>query len=283
MKPASFDYVRAASVEECLQTLQQADGEGKILAGGQSLMPILAMRLARPSVLVDVNRIPGLATIDRAGDSVSIGALTRHSHLLRQDVSPLLAEAARWIGHTAIRSRGTIGGSIAHADPSAELPVVAAALEAEITIATPAGLRGCNAAELFVGTMETCLQDSEMVVSVRMPIPERWGFAEFSRRHGDFGLVTVATALVEGEWRIAFGGIASVPYRSAECESILNSAPLTNDRIREASRAAAHSVRATGDIHATADYKRAMAEEFAVRSITQAVAPTSSAVALGAV
>ena len=284
MKPAPFDYVRVGSVDECLQTLRQADGEGKILAGGQSLMPILAMRLARPRVLVDVNRIPGLATIDRQGDTVSIGALTRHSDLLRQDVSPLLAEAARWIGHTAIRSRGTIGGSIAHADPSAELPVVSTALEAEITIATPTGLRRCSAADLFVGTMETDLKDSEMVVAVRLPVPEHWGFAEFSRRHGDFGLVTVATAVVEGEWRVAFGGIASVPYRSAECESILNGGPPTKDRIREAARAAAHGVQATGDIHASADYKRAMAEEFAIRSISQAVASsTESSVPLGAV
>src|SRR2546428_9395353 len=134
MKCAPFDYVRASSVEEVVKALGEADGDGKILAGGQSLVPVLALRMARPAVLVDVNRIPGLAAIRPVDGAVEVGALVRHSRLVEQMAHPLLAEAARWIGHTAIRARGTAGGSVAHADPSAELPVVAVGTGAVATV-----------------------------------------------------------------------------------------------------------------------------------------------------
>ena len=131
MKPAPFEYTRASSVSDAVRCLEQADGDGKIIAGGQSLTPVLALRMARPALLVDINRIPGLSTIrQRDAHTLRIGSLVRHTQLIEQARHPLLAEAARWIGHTAIRSRGTFGGSIAHADPSAELPLVATALDA---------------------------------------------------------------------------------------------------------------------------------------------------------
>ena len=198
MKAASFEYCRPSSAAEAVAALSQAAGAGKILAGGQSLVPVLAMRLGRPDLLVDVNRIPGLDEITAHDGSVRVGALVRHRDLMDQTVSPLLAEAASWIGHSAIRTRGTCGGSIAHADPSAELPVVAAALNARVRVMGTGGTRTVIAEELFVGPLETSLGDDEMIVAVDFPIPSRWGFAEWARRHGDFGLVTVVVAVCPG-------------------------------------------------------------------------------------
>lgn len=270
MKAAPFDYVRADSVASCVRALQEADGDGKIIAGGQSLAPVLAMRLARPSLLVDINRIPGIARIERRDDVLRMGALVRHADLLDQQHSPLLASAAKWIGHPAIRSRGTLGGSISHADPSAEWPVVAAALEATLTIHGPSGSRQTNAGDFFVGPLEPDLQTDEVLTGIDMPIPETWGFAELSRRHGDFGLVMAVTALVHGSWRVAIGGIAGVPLRVPEAEALLDdsTAPAA---VRAAAQAAAAAVSPGDDLHASSQYRRAMVEEYTHRSITQAV------------
>lgn len=270
MKPARFDYLRASGVDEAVRALVEATGDGKIIAGGQSLAPVLALRMARPALLVDVNRIPGLGGITREGASVRLGALVRHSALVEQREHPLLAEAARWIGHTAIRSRGTTGGSIAHADPSAELPVVAAALDAVVHVAGPAGTREIAARDLFVGALETSLAEDEMITSVSLPVPSRWGFAEFSRRHGDFGLVTVVVAEVEERLRIAIGGVGSVPYRPEEAEALLAEGPVTAQRISRAAAATAAGIAPSSDIHASADYRRAMTEEFTRRALAQA-------------
>ncbi|MFJ9779010.1 FAD binding domain-containing protein [Amycolatopsis sp. NPDC101161] len=265
MKPAPFDYHRATSVRDAVQALADAAGDGKIIAGGQSLAPVLALRMARPKVLVDINRIPGLSTIVPVDGAVRIGALVRHARLVEQTGHPMLAEAARWIGHTAIRSRGTSGGSIAHADPAAELPVVAAALEATIHIAGPRGTRTSSAAEFCTGALETTLAEDELVTAVDMPLPQRWGFAEFSRRHGDFGLVTVAAAEVGGRWRIAVGGVGSVPLRVEEAEQLLDAgAP-----VEQAAAAAAAATSPSSDIHASADYRRAMTAEFVRRALVQ--------------
>ncbi|MCW2903461.1 MAG: hypothetical protein JWO67_5726 [Streptosporangiaceae bacterium] len=273
MKSARFDYLRARSVDEAVNALAQAQGDGKIIAGGQSLVPVLALRMARPALLVDVNRIPGLGRMTRTGaSSISIGALVRHSALVAQRHHPLLAEVAGWIGHTAIRSRGTTGGSIAHADPSAELPVVAAALDAVIRVAGPQGTREIAARDLFVGALETSLGEDEMITAVELPVPERWGFAEFSRRHGDFGLVTVVAAEVQGRFRIAIGGVGSVPYRPEEAEALLADGPLTGETISRVAAAAAAGVEPSSDIHASAEYRRAMTAEFTRRALTQASA-----------
>ncbi|HWD02175.1 MAG TPA: xanthine dehydrogenase family protein subunit M [Amycolatopsis sp.] len=263
MKPAPFDYVRAGSVDEAVRTLAEAGGEGKVLAGGQSLMPVLALRMARPRVLVDVNRIPGLATITPVDGGVRLGALVRHARLATQQNHPLLAEAARWIGHTAIRTRGTTGGSIAHADPSAELPVVAAALGATVHIAGPGGQRSEVATDFFAGPLETTLAEDELVTAVEFPAAERWGFAEFSRRHGDFGLVLVAAAQVDGRWRLAIGGVGGVPVRPTEAEQLLNDGA----GIDAVAAAAAAEVRPQDDIHASGDYRRAMTAEFVRRAL----------------
>ena len=175
-------------------------------------MPLLALRLAQPSILIDINRVPGLAEISPLpGGGLRIGALTRHRTLAAQSEHALLAEAARWIGHAAIRTRGTLGGSLAHADPAAELPVVAAAAGAVALATGPGGQRRIAAADLFTGALQTCLDDDELIEAVEFPALSRWGFAEFARRNGDFGLVIVAVAEVGGSLRLALGGVASHP------------------------------------------------------------------------
>lgn len=267
MKPAPFDYLQARSVGEAVEALAGADGEGKILAGGQSLMPVLALRMARPGLLVDINRIPGLSTIVPAGNGFRIGALVRHSQLVEQTEHPLLSEAARWIGHTAIRSRGTCGGSIGHADPAAELPVVATALNATVHVCGSTGSRSVRAEDFFTGALGTDLADDELITQVEMPLPTRWGFAEFSRRHGDFGLVTVVAAEIDGEWRLAVGGVGSVPMRLREAERLLDSGASAD----QVAAAAAAAVEPTSDLHASADYRRAMTGEFVRRALANRI------------
>ena len=265
MKCAPFDYVRASSVEETVKILGEADGDGKILAGGQSLVPVLALRMARPTVLIDVNRVPGLSTIRRLDDFVEVGATVRHSRLVEQTEHPLLAEAARWVGHTAIRSRGTTGGSIAHADPSAELPVVAVATGASITVAGAHGSRTVGAEDLFVSALMTSLDEDEMITAVRFPQPDRWGFAEFARRHGDFALVTAVVTEIQGTPRITFGGVASVPQRAAAAEQALANRQPADD----VARIAAGEIEPTADLHGSVEFRRAIAAEMTRRALAQ--------------
>jgi aerobic carbon-monoxide dehydrogenase medium subunit len=266
MKCAPFDYVRAGSVEEVIEVLTEADGEGKILAGGQSLVPVLALRLARPAVLVDINRVPGLDTIRRTDDAIDVGALVRHSRLVEQTEHPLLAEAARWVGHSAIRTRGTAAGSIAHADPSAELPAVALATGATATVAGPTGTRPVAAEDLFVGPLMTSLGVDEIITEVRFPLPSRWGFAEFARRHGDFALVAAVVAEIDGSVRIALGGVGAVPRRAVGAERVVTE----GGSAREAARAASEEIDPTSDIHGSAPYRRALAAEMVRRAVSQA-------------
>jgi len=271
VKPAPFDYVRPDSVEQAAGQLAAADGEGKIIAGGQSLMPMLALRLAQPAILVDINRIPGLASIQptSAGD-LRFGALIRHRALAAQRQHGLLAEAARWIGHTAIQTRGTLGGSLAHADPAAELPVVAVAADAVALVAGPGGRRTIAAAELFTGALQTSLADDELIEAVDFPAPDRWGFAEFARRHGDFALVIAAAAQVRGRIRLALGGVATAPIRPSAAEALLAEGPLSDARIAAAAAAAAGEIDPPGDLHATAGYRRQLTKVLVTRALTQA-------------
>ena len=272
MKPASFDYVRPGSVQDAVAALAGADGEGKVIAGGQSLMPLLALRLAQPLVLVDINRVPGLDAVQPHPGGLRVGALTRHRTLAAQDQHPLLAEAARWIGHAAIRTRGTLGGSLAHADPAAELPVVATAAGAAAIVTGPGGQRRVPAADLFTGPLQTALADDELIEAVEFPPLGRWGFAEFSRRHGDFGLVIVALAEVAGRLQLAVGGVASTPVRPVRAEEVLAGGPLTQSRIAAAAAAAAGEVRPAGDIHGTAGYRRQLTRVLVTRALQASAA-----------
>ena len=270
MKAAPFEYVRAGSVEEAVGALADAEGGGKVLAGGQSLMPLLALRLARPSVLVDVNRIPGLDGIEARDGEVRLGALVRHARLAEQKAHPLLARAAALIGHPAIRSRGTIAGSLAHADPSAELPACAIALGMTLEVASPAGTREVAADELFQGPLTTSLAEIDLVTAVRAPLPERWGLAEFARRPGDFALVLVCVARLGAGWRVAVGGTGGVPVRCPQAEGVLDAGELDAARRREVCEVARAAVEPVDDVHASARYRRALVAELLESALAEA-------------
>ncbi len=198
MKAAPFAYARPATVDEAVAELARAGGDGKVLAGGQSLVPVLAMRLARPSVLIDINAVDGLGIFSINGHGLEIGATVRQHQAEsdeRTSAVPLLAMALPSVGHRELRSRGTVCGSLAHADPAAELPAVAACLDASLEVMAPDGPRTLRAREFFTGAMSTQLGPADLLVRARFPVAgpgEGFGFAEFARRHGDFALAGVA-------------------------------------------------------------------------------------------
>ncbi|HTO48202.1 MAG TPA: FAD binding domain-containing protein [Burkholderiales bacterium] len=218
MKPAPFRYHRPQSLDEALALLAGLGADAKLIAGGQSLGPMMNMRLAQPAELIDLNALPGLDGIRDHPDSLEIGALACHHTVASSPVvrkcCPLLAEAAQTIGHYAIRSRGTLGGSLAHADPAAQLPLVAATLGAEIAVVGPRGERRIAAGEFFVSLMTTALEPDEILVSARFPKTapgERHAYAQFSRRRGDFALVAVAATLSSRALRLGIGGAEDKP------------------------------------------------------------------------
>lgn len=276
MKPAPFDYHRATSVADAVEALAGAaadgEGEGKIIAGGQSLVPLLALRVAQPTVLVDLNGLDGLRTptptVDRSsGQPVAgFGAMTTHADLIDQRAHPLVAEAATWIGHTAIRTRGTLGGSLAHADPNAELPAVALACDAALSVAGPAGHRTVAIGDWFEGILQTALADDEVLIEVDLRVPTRWGFAELARRAGDFALVLAAVTELDDGWRVAIGGVGGVPVRCTEAEAALAAAA----PIPEVAEAAVAALEPYDDLHASARYRRAMAAEMVSRAVAAA-------------
>src|SRR5262245_31237091 len=233
MKPAPFDIVMADSVEAALAALRRAGGDAKVIAGGQSLVPMLNFRLLRPSLLVDINAVPGLAAIDGDADALRIGALVRHRQLETSPVIaacfPVITEAMAHVAHLAIRNRGTIGGSLAHADPAAELPMLALLLDAELEIASAAGRRRIAARDFFLGPLTVALEDSELVIGIRiakLPPGTGWAFAEVARRSGDFALAAVAATLsvaggVVRVARIAMAGVGDTPQRATAAEAML--------------------------------------------------------------
>ncbi len=264
MKPAPFEYARARTIDEALGWLA-SDAEAKVLAGGQSLVPLMNLRLARPSRLIDINPVAGLASITSAPDGgLVIGALTRHTELvtsaLVRERAPLLAAAAAHVGHRAIRNRGTLGGSLAHADPAAELPAAALALGATLVIAGPRGRRQIAADEFFLGPFATAMAADEILIEITVP-PQRgasWGFAEVARRAGDFAIAGVC-GLLGGETpaRLVAFGADDRPIRMTASEKLLtNAAAVTADVAIAASAAAMRGVSPADDVHASADYRR---------------------------
>jgi CO/xanthine dehydrogenase FAD-binding subunit len=225
MKPAPFRYEAPRSVDAALALL---DADAKVLAGGQSLVPIMNFRLARPATLIDVNRIEELSYLRKRDGVLHIGALTRHATLERSDMVargwPLLRQAVRHVGHAAIRSRGTVGGSCAHGDPTAELPVALAALDARFHVRSQAGERSLGAAEFFVSQLTTALRDDELLVEVEVPplsAGARTAFAEHARTHGDWAIAGAAVVLAPRYAAIALLGAAPTPLRAAEAEAVL--------------------------------------------------------------
>jgi len=225
MKPARFSYEAPETIEDALASLASRGDDAKLIAGGQSLAPMLNMRLARPAHLIDINGLKGLGGIERDGERLSIGAMVRHAALARNEQvlrhCPMLAHAAATIGHYAIRQRGTIGGSLAHADPAAQLPLVALALDAQIELRSAAGTRMVPARAFFVSIFTTVVTPDELIVGVHVPLAkpgQGWGFRLFNRRAGDFAIVSVAATLTREDdtirdLRLAMGGIAPVPVR----------------------------------------------------------------------
>ena len=285
MKPAPFRYLAPASVAEAVMLLARHGGEAKILAGGQSLVPMMNLRVARPAVLVDINRIAPLAGWRREGSLVRIGALTRQSVLTRDAeiavCAPLLTEAARHIGHIATRARGTIGGSLAHADPSAELPVCVLALDATLHVCSQRAARDVAARDFFRDLFTTALADDELLEAVSIaPPPPGMGtsFEEIARRPGDFAVVAVACCLLlDAERRvqdasIALGGVGSRPHRASQAETLLRGERAGEALWRAAAAQAARAIAPGSDIHASAAYRKDVAAVLVERALRSAAA-----------
>ena len=266
MKPAPFAYAKAKSLDHAIELLARPDGEARLLAGGQSLIATLNMRLSAPKVLIDLNGVGGLAGIAAKNGMIEIGALTRHVEAERSaDIArhaPLIALAMPHIGHAAIRNRGTLGGSIAFADPAAELPACLVALGGEVEIAGPEGRRTVQADDFFMGLFETALDPGDVLTAIRVPAatPEsRVGFAEFARRHGDYAMVGLAaTAQADGKGlgdvRLAYFGVGNTPVRARKAET-----KLTEGNVDDAVQALAADLDPTGDVQATAATKKHLA------------------------
>ena len=284
MKPNAFEYFAPNTVKEAVGLLEKYEDEAKILAGGQSLVPIMNFRLGRPEVLVDINGIKDLDYIKGEGEALLIGALTRERDLeqspLVKEKCPILAEAVSFIGHVPIRNRGTVGGSLVHADPSSELPTVICCLDGEMKVVGPSGERVLEPEEFFLTYLTTSLEPSEILVEVRiltLPQNTAWSFVELSRRSGDFAIVGVATLLfmedggVCKEARIALGGVAPTPVRAEEAEELLSGQVITDELIKAAGEEAAEATETEPDYHASAEYRKDMARVFVQRGLREAL------------
>ena len=279
MKFPRFEYVRPSTIEEAAQLLVD-DEDARPIAGGQSLLPLMAYRLAQPTTLVDIATIPGLSEITSENGSVRIGAMaTQRSAELSpvvRDRLPMFVEALSHVGHPVIRNAGTIGGSVAHADPAAEIPLALVALGAMIDVEGPKGSRSIAASDFFVSSFTTALVLGELVTSVIIPVSsQRWAFTELARRHGDFALAMAAVGLsmdadrCSGA-RIVLGGVDSRPVRVEEAESILAGKVIDEVVAGEAARAATAHLSPPSDIHGSAAYRRRVATVLVQRAILRA-------------
>lgn len=271
MKPAAFGYAKASSLGHALELVGQGEGEARFLAGGQSLVATLNMRLSAPALLVDINGIPGLDTVAREDGTLVLGALTRQSDAERSAEvaahAPLIAAALPHIAHPAIRNRGTVGGSIAFADPAAELPACLVALDGEVEIAGASGRRRVAAEDFFQGLYETALGPADLLVAVRVPAATgdmRYAFAELCRRHGDYALVGLAAAArgdADGleDVRLAFFGVGSIPLRARGAEAALAGGRLDAARIGAAVAALDADLDPLDDVQTSAATRRHLA------------------------
>jgi carbon-monoxide dehydrogenase medium subunit len=285
MKAPPFDYACPATLAEAVALLAASDGAAKPIAGGQSLMPVLAFRLAAPTLLVDLRKLPGLDRIEVGADGVRLGAKVRWADIEKdarlRTAHPLLAAAIGHVAHYQIRNRGTVGGSLAHADPAAELPGIAVACDAEITIVGAAGTRTMKAAEFFLGALTTALGPDELITGLRLPpwpANRRWGFEELARRRGDFALAGVALYYdVDGAGRavdahIGVIGAGDRPHRLPRAEAALDGRVVDAAAIAAAAEAAGASVDPPEDIHASAAYRRALVATLVERALARAAA-----------
>ncbi|MDX1620725.1 MAG: xanthine dehydrogenase family protein subunit M [Nitriliruptorales bacterium] len=282
MKPPPFRYVAPEHTEEALAALGDVGDEAKVLAGGQSLIPLLNMRLAAPAVLVDINRVAGLDGIETTDDGVRVGATVRHSALEHDGDAvtrlPLLSQALRHVAHPVIRNRGTVVGSIAHADPAAELPAVLGVLGGSVEVRSTAGERVVNAEDLYVGPLESSLEPTELITHARFPVPEGpWGsaFEELARRHGDYALAGVAALVtldsdgMVATARASFTGVGPVPVVVGISAELEGQDPVALDT-DEAVSTALQAIEPQSDIHATAEYRRHLSGVLLARALREA-------------
>jgi aerobic carbon-monoxide dehydrogenase medium subunit len=282
IKPPPFEYLRPTDVEGVLAALAQDGDETKILAGGQSLVPMMNLRIVAPKRLVDINRVPGLDRIGIDGDWFVIGALARHSDVLASPAvgqhAPLVVAAYRHVAHRPIRNRGTIGGNLAHADPASELPAVMLALDAEIVLRSRNGERQVPAERFFLGTFETAAHADELLTAIRIPRASenrRWGFEEMSQRQGDYALVAVAATfdLDSGRCahsRLAYAGVGDHAMRIPAAEAALNGASPHEAAFEAIAAKAAEAVNPPEDVHADAAYRRDLVRFLTRRALTAA-------------
>ncbi|HEV2786752.1 MAG TPA: xanthine dehydrogenase family protein subunit M [Solirubrobacteraceae bacterium] len=279
MIPAEFDYAVAGSADEAIGLLNEGGADAKLLAGGHSLLPLMKLRFAAPSLLVDIGRIADLRGVETGGDSFRIGALTRHADLQERDDMGLIAAVAKQIGDQQVRNRGTIGGSLVNGDTAADLPAVLLAMDGTCVVRGAGGEREIAAADMFQGYLSTAVAPGEMLTEVRVPSLAGYGFGyeKFNRRSEDWAIVGVA-ALVESDGgvcsdvRIGLTHMASTPLRATAAEDALRGQPLDAEHIAAAAELAAEGTDPLGDLNATPDYKRHLARVLTRRALTSASA-----------
>jgi len=266
MKPAGFDMARPASLGEALTILAQHADQSKVIAGGQSLVPVMNFRLATPRLVIDLNKVVELAWIRRDGKVLRIGAMTRQCELLRNPLigehAPLLSAAVPHIGHVQTRSRGTVGGSLAHADPAAELPLVMVALDATLTIRSHEKERTVSARKFFRGAMATDLANNELLTEITIPVAPRdarCSFRELARRHGDIAIVAVAVQRAATELSVAIGGLEAVPRYCRKLVEGITRAGFDRGRLPDLISLELNETAALGDVHASAGFRRHLA------------------------
>jgi aerobic carbon-monoxide dehydrogenase medium subunit len=285
MFPAAFEYHRPASVQEAVALLEQSGGDAKVLAGGHSLLPLLKLRLAEPKALIDIGRLPGMTGVQLQGGDLVIGSLTTHATIATSEevkqAAPLLAEAANVIGDQQVRNRGTIGGSLAHADPAGDFPAVILALEAQIKAVGPSGERTIAAADFFVDMLTSALGESEILTEIRIPaLPIGAGTAYLKMDHpaSHYALCGVAAIVQLGasgtveQVRVGVTGVGPTAYRATGVENALRGQSASAESVEQAAQHAADGVDALGDIHASTEYRSHLARVFARRALNEAIA-----------
>jgi carbon-monoxide dehydrogenase medium subunit len=275
--PSAFEYVAPESLDEALAALRDGGEDAKVLAGGHSLIPLMKLRLAAPSLLVDLRRVPGLSGIQREDGSWRIGAMTSHYEVSSGGLG-LASAAAGTIADPQVRYRGTLGGSLAHGDPASDMPAVVLAAEGAVTVRGPAGQREVAAADLFEDFLTTAVGEGEILTDVRLPALEGYGFGyqKFNRRNEDWAMVGVCALVKKGadgsceDVRIGLTNMGSTPLRATAAEQALRGQPLDAERIRAAAEQAAEGTEPPADLNASADYKRHLARVLCRRALEQA-------------
>lgn len=281
MIPAQFDYTAPTTLDDAVAALGSADADNMALAGGQSLMPLLRLRMAYPETLIDLGRVPELTGVSDDGDHVRIGAMTTYHDLLANSLirthCPLIAQAAATVGDPAIRHRGTLGGALAHADPAGDLPAVALALDAELVLQGPRGTRSVAAPDFFLDYLSTARGPDELVVAVRVPKLTGWDthYAKFNRTAQAWAIVGVAVAIRASggtieEARVGLTNMGPTPVRARGVESSIQGVPVTREALRAAAARADEDTRPPSDLHGQADYRRHLARELTERALATA-------------